>query len=300
MASIKQQLDKVEKKVYDFDIYSLNTMSDDITSLNASVLNLTNSLTNIRSDFEKYKSTQHSTYSHAVSKSPNPLTKTNPLQNKNTQSSSKTNVDKPILFFMDSNAKILDFKRLWDPSITKLINTFTLNDLRKNIQSHITQNTKCVVINVGTNDIDKKSPHEITDEVDQILETIFELNGNVKVILSEILPRSSKKADMDVISINEFFRSEFRGYSNIFLLNQDKFRRFDNFFLVDDKHLHREAAPIFAGSFRFALKNVMKEHMPSTQSSRNSATNTVHNTQPLEQQIKERIFSAIESCFNVF
>ena len=70
---------------------------------------------------------------------------------------------------MDSNRKILDFKRVWNPSETKLINTATVYDLEKQLHRHVNTNTKCVVIHCGTNDLDTKSPHQLACELDDII-----------------------------------------------------------------------------------------------------------------------------------
>ena len=263
-----KNLELLEKKVADFDVDSLNAMSDQLTEACEAIKCLKNKnsilnteISNIKSFLLKHnekseKSAKSSTYktsSASVDNKTDNVEKNTSIPNNKTKKS-----DNSILFFMDSNRKILNFNRLWDPSKTKFVSTGTFFDLEKNVNKYVNNNTNCVVIHCGTNDLDTKSPHQVCNEMDEIISDIFRINPDVQVILSELLPRSQRDIDDDVCEINETFHDWYFRERNIFLLKHDKFRQQPHYMLRDDRHLQVEAAPIFAASFKFALRKCVR------------------------------------------
>ena len=50
---------------------------------------------------------------------------------------------------MDSNSKILDLNRLWDCSKTKLVKTYTLDELERNVSQFVSSKTECIYLNIS-------------------------------------------------------------------------------------------------------------------------------------------------------
>ena len=191
---------------------------------------------------------------------------------------------KDVLFPMDSNRKILDNGRLWDPSVSSVVPASTLIDVLKLLPQYITPRTKCLILHCGTNDLDRYSPTEVCDLFHECLQKALELNPTMRVVISELLPR---RGDMDqcVKMVNSNLNQELSRDSSVFLLSNDKFRDYPSFYLADDRHLKKEAAPILAAGLRHAVR-VCTSTKPA---------------KPKNNQGKDdlcaKLINAIKSCF---
>ena len=233
-------------------------MSDQIEMLSKDTKILKKNINLINDSIIKLQSTQltvssnNKSYANAAAKSGNKnLPPTNVSENAPSTS------DNSIVFFMDSNRKILNFNRLWDRSKTKLVSAATLYDIERSVNENITKDTECAVIACGTNDLDTKEPFQVSNEIDQVITKILNKNENIQIILSDLLPRGNPRMDDDVCVTNDYLYEWYRKERNVFLLSQDKFRKHDKFYLRDDKHLCEEAAPLYAAGFKFALRKCL-------------------------------------------
>ena len=258
---LERKMTEILPIVTDFDLGSINAMSDHLVEASTEINVLKNQMAKLSTESNSTK-----TYTTATQNNKPPGSQSN--------SKKADKSDNSIIFFMDSNHKILDFKRLWDSSKTRLVKTPTLFEIEKHVNSIINCNTQCVVISCGTNDLDTKDPHQIACEIDCLINDIWKVNSNIQIILSDLLPRATLRIDADVRDVNEIFSNWYRKDRRIFLLRQDKFRRYDGSYLIDEKHLAPEAAPLYAASFRFALKkclNSSSEDAPSQKPPRSTS-----------------------------
>ena len=110
-----------------------------------------------------------------------------------------------------------------------------------------------ILISLGVNDIDTKTPQEVCDQVIKLTELIRERYGNPKIILSELTPRNDEK-DKEVLDCNQLLKTFADSAEHIIMAKQSGLRTEDGRHFEDAKHITRFAIPIFCASLKRALR----------------------------------------------
>ena len=169
------------------------------------------------------------------------------------------------LICMDSNRNIIDRKKLWRINGTKYLPCSTINDVSEALRYNIRSDTKCILIHCGTNDLDTKHPQRVAYEIHSLISKIKAFNPNIKIVLSELLPRKDL-LDNVVLEVNDILKSWYEQDKYVYLVHHNKLRDNDLSCLRDAKHLTQNIAPKFAFHLKFGLRWAFNEprNNPST------------------------------------
>ena len=313
----EQKLLSLEQKVDKVDIPSLNSMSDLLETALGRIDSLKQDNISLRKDLDLLKKnppasvnqrvTPPQQHNRPASNSGNSNDRSDsapqrviPPQQQNRPAFNSGNSNdrshtapqaNEVVLFMDSNRKILDSGRLWDPKKSTLVHANSLTDILRVLPNYVTRDSKCVVIHCGTNDIDRLLPTEVCDLMAKIIDNIAAINPDIRVVLSELLPRCD---DMDecVKMVNSTLESFYGKDKYVFALSNDKFRQFPNNYMVDERHLKREAAPLFASGLKYAIRACM----PS-KSMKKVKRNEPSSGGKVSEDLCSRLVKAIKSCF---
>ena len=159
-----------------------------------------------------------------------------------------------LLFLTDSNARYLDYRRLWTLRGTRFQTCYTMEDVNQLWCDGREQfdNLKYIFISVGTNDLEKKTAHELFTSKRKFVQKVSETYPGMKFILSEVTPRMDE-IDARVKEVNTLLNQYVIGHENIFLTKNSNLRKPQNFF-TDGKHLKHDIIPLFASNIKRALR----------------------------------------------
>ena len=193
--------------------------------------------------------------------------------NRNSSPARDQGIEKDILLLMDSNRKVLDFKRLWKSENTQVCAAPTLKDVYDTLASHPNSNLRCILIHCATNDIESKSLNQILDSIDKILHLVKHKFPNAKVLLSEVLIRSDHFDDIG-IALNTDLALLYRDHDFVMLIRHGNIRREGIRVLRDEKHLLPSISGLFASNLQRGLKKVLPKFANSKPIYNNTGTYT--------------------------
>lgn len=154
-----------------------------------------------------------------------------------------------LLMLLDANSQFLDAKTLWKSDGIQSVSCQNFSQLTKAIGENNCQ-LKCLLINVGVNEVDSKRPKEVHRELVTLVRKIKQKHYNVKIVLCEITPRMDK-LDQTVLATNKLLRKSFKSETNVFLVSHDNLRNVN--FFYDERHFKKEIAPLFAANIKGGL-----------------------------------------------
>ena len=212
-----QKFKEIEKNLKDIDIPSLNSMSDAVVTTQGQVTELTKELGQSRKEIENFKKRGNATAPSGSNKRTNgqpPVTE---------QRSDNVDRSDEVVFFMDSNRKILDITRLWDSDKSRHVAAGSLQEIARSLDRYVMANTKCVVLHCGTNDLDRFEPTDVTNMICDVVDAIYRINSDTKIVISELLPiaktRGYRRVCQDVNSTVSFHHMSIRIYSSYAMTN---------------------------------------------------------------------------------
>ena len=157
---------------------------------------------------------------------------------------------------MDSNNHFVDWSVFWKNINGKKEKTFcgSLFDIEDRITTeNRINNIKHVIISIGVNDLDTKTPQEVFDQLKVIIDLMDRKYNQPKFVIGEITPRLDEKDD-DVIMYNTILKEFTEKNERMYLAKQDRLRTADNRHHYDSKHITQYAVPIFVASIKNALR----------------------------------------------
>ena len=159
-----------------------------------------------------------------------------------------------LIFVIDSNARYLDFRKLWTLKTTEIVRCGNMQD----VFNYWTNNTKTYsnlryfFMSVGCNDLVFHTPHQLFTDIHKLVERLSTSFPDIKIILSEVTPRMDK-IDKRVEEFNVLVSQYVKGESNLFLTKNSNLRNPD-FFLADGIHLNHSITPRFASNIKRSLR----------------------------------------------
>ena len=174
---------------------------------------------------------------------------------------------------MDSNARHIDFRRLWTLKGTEIKRKGTVAEVSNLVDKTTYRNVKYFFFSVGVNDVEYKEGAAVFADVKSLVEKITGKYDGVKVILSEITPRMDafdERVKECNILINEYVSEN----ENLFVARNSNLRD-QRFLLADGKHLKQSASPRFASNIKWALRRAygIRNFDKSTQRQNNFSRN---------------------------
>ena len=158
-----------------------------------------------------------------------------------------------LIFLIDSNGRYFDHRRLWTMKGTQFGKCYTMRDVENFWKSMgKLSRLKYFFISVGTNDLEKSTPHELFTEINKFVTKVWERYPDVKFILSEVTPRTDR-IDARVKEVNVLLQQFAQGFDSIFLTKNSNLRDPRNFF-PDGKHLKHDIIPLFVSNIKRALR----------------------------------------------
>ena len=159
-----------------------------------------------------------------------------------------------LVLVFDSNARYIDFKKLWTIKTTDIQRKGTLKDVNDLLDKKEYRNLKFFFISVGCNDVDYKDGPGVFHDIKKTVQRIQSEYPNVKVIVSEITPRmDDDDIDKEVRDCNKLL-NEFVAASETTFITRNSNLRDRRFFLPDGKHLRLESIAKFASNIKWALR----------------------------------------------
>ena len=161
--------------------------------------------------------------------------------------------DVELLIFIDSNRNHINWRRFWTlkGTTTKICGSlFNVEDLIR--QDTQIRNLMYVLISVGVNGIDVNSVDEVFCQLQKVVKLQREKYNSPKIIVSEITPRTDAK-DEEVKKCNVLINDYVVDNDFIFLANHSNLRSVDGRMFSDEKHITRQAIPIFVTYLKKAL-----------------------------------------------
>ena len=173
-------------------------------------------------------------------------------QNSNKNNSSR----KKIVMFMDSNRNHLDQSLLWD-NLT-LVPAGCIPELEQIILKYDLRDYDVVIIHVGVNDLDTKSGTQVANRLIKLTSSIKTCAPGIKIILSEITPRSINKDD-EVLACNDILGQVLGQAENITLVRHTNLRNkeWTHHKKSDDKHFTKTSISRLAGNLKHAFRKAI-------------------------------------------
>ena len=157
-----------------------------------------------------------------------------------------------------SNGRYIDKRKLWRADNAKYVTCSTLHDVYNVIEKvKEVEGLKYVFINVGVNDCDIKEHQQVFDEMKSTIDKIRQKIPNVKIIMSEITPRTDDRDD-EVMQCNELLHNYAYQHDDIFVTVHKNLRDATWSMFRDNKHIHEFKIPKFAANIIRALKMAYK------------------------------------------
>ena len=168
----------------------------------------------------------------------------------------RPNIDETteLVLVMDSNARYIDFKKLWTIRTTDIQRKGTMKEVNGILDNKVYKYLKYLFFSVGCNDIEYNSGAHVFDEIKKTVERIQSQYPNVKVILSEITPRMDcADLDKEVKDCNELLNNYVNESDKTYIVRNSNLRD-RKFFLSDGKHLSKNTIGRFASNIKWALR----------------------------------------------
>ena len=87
---------------------------------------------------------------------------------------------------MDSNRRFINYRKLW--TLDKSERKPCLHDIRQLLNDTDITTLYHILINIGTNDIEK-SPNQVQEEIIEIIDILKNKYPGIKIVMCEITPR---------------------------------------------------------------------------------------------------------------
>ena len=167
---------------------------------------------------------------------------------------STTDDSTELIFIIDSNARYIDFRKLWTLKTTEIVRCGNMRDVYNywSNNNKIYRNLKYVFLSVGCNDLVYKTPHQFFSSMNALVERLQLSFPGIKVILSEVTPRMDK-IDERVIEANLLLRQFASGKADLFITKNSNLRN-PEFYMADGIHLNHSIIPRFASNIKRALR----------------------------------------------
>ena len=165
--------------------------------------------------------------------------------------------DVDMLFCMDSNAKYINFRKLWTVKNSVRHKCYTQHQLTQFINNMDMNTLKCILIHVGVNDIDRANGEEVFENLRDNVMLLSSKYDGIKIIISELTPRTDER-DEEVNTCNILINELASSSDNIFVANHQELRDNKEMFIVDERH-HKHIAQNKIGRFVVNLKKALCE-----------------------------------------
>ena len=137
---------------------------------------------------------------------------------------------------------------------------------------------KHIMIHVGVNDLDTRTPEQVSEHLKVIVSGMQKIFVGVKIVVSEIKPCHDEK-DKDVIRCNEMITTLFKNRNDVTIASHSNLRD-DEWSMYDDvKHVSEAAVPRLVSNIKRALR---KSHGVTADGSIPSTTRKI----PLERRLR--------------
>ena len=159
-----------------------------------------------------------------------------------------------LIMCMDSNARFLNRRKLWDLDGTEYNKCFTIPQ----VDSIISRNIKYTkleyfMMSVGCNDLDHKEARDVFESMKKVVNKLCCLYPGVKVIIGEITPRMDAK-DAAVKEVNELINRYGKTLKDVFIIRNSNLRDPKFFSPTDNKHILEDCIGLFASNIKHTLR----------------------------------------------
>lgn len=168
-------------------------------------------------------------------------------------SKKETNYCTILLVCIDSNQKFLNRRKLWTLDETTYKSCETIHDVRQVVNDDKFPDLKYIFIHTGTTDIERKSGRHVHDEFLDVISFIRQEYPTVKIILSQITPRTDER-DNEVRACNCLIETNMSQLDYITVVNHDYLRNANGSYYYDEKHIHKNAIWRFAANIKRGLR----------------------------------------------
>ena len=157
-----------------------------------------------------------------------------------------------LLIYMDSNRKYVDWRKFWTLRGTEKHFCGSLLDVERHFREE-TRTPKYILLHVGVNDIDTRTPEQVSEHLRAILQSMKKKFNRVQIIVSEITPRNDDK-DENVKRCNELINSICKDKDYITIARHSNLRNDDWSLHEDVKHISESATPRLVSNIKRALR----------------------------------------------
>ncbi len=168
-------------------------------------------------------------------------------------SSQREDQQTDLLIFMDSNRKHINWRQFWTLKGTEKYFCGKLIDVEKRFREETASSIKYILIHVGVNDLDTRTPEQVTEHLKVIIAGMRKKFQGVKIIVSEITPRNDEK-DADVRRCNELINALYGNQGHITIAPHSNLRDDDWSMYDDAKHITKAAIPRLVSNIKRALR----------------------------------------------
>ena len=201
-----------------------------------------------------------------------------------------------LVFMIDSNARYIDFRRLWTLKTTEIVRCGNMVDVYKfwNNNQKKYNKLKYFFMSIGCNDLVTNTPHQLFTNIHTLVDRLRASFPGIKIIISEVTPRMDA-VDGRVQEANKLINQYVEGSQDLFVTKNNNLRNPD-FFLEDGIHLNHTIIPRFASNIKRALRAAygiqfkksdfhsyhQKQFIPNDTRNSNPSSSTQH--QQMQQQ----------------
>ena len=154
---------------------------------------------------------------------------------------------------LNSNRKFINFRKLWTLRGSSRHRSGQLSSVKRVVESCKAKRVKYFLISVGTNDIDTKEPDDIIHEYSEIIDLLRKKYPGIHVIINELPPRKERN-NGKLQKMNGLLNQLCQESDSLTIITQEKLRGNIDRNMFDDKHIHRRAVNLFAGSIKQGLR----------------------------------------------
>ena len=158
-----------------------------------------------------------------------------------------------LLVFMDSNRRHIKWRQFWTLKGTEKYFCGKLVDVEKRYREETAKTIKHILIHVGVNDLDTRTPEQVTEHLKVIVNGMIKKFKGVKIVVSEITPRNDEK-DADVIRCNVLIQDLYKNEDDVTIAPHSNLRDDDWSMFDDSKHVSEAAVPRLVSNIKRALR----------------------------------------------
>lgn len=190
-----------------------------------------------------------------------------------------------LFVWIDSNGKHLKPEKFWRKG-TKFERTYTLQDVKRALDTHRDVKIGCILISCGANDIEEKTGRDVARDIVDTVNRIKMEHPTTKIVVCEVTPFYAR--DHEVRACNEELHKQLT--SDVYVVKLDNLRDESwSKFRDDGKHIKENCIALFAGNLIAALKRAhgIPPRNQRLQPGRRNEPSHSHNhntTQPPPQQ----------------